>query len=1687
MLAIPAKSTTIYIAALWIVLLVLGGAVASGRESIELEVVAGSYDISSNVHRLDVIHMEGFKTIGAPGSPKLPREVLDVALPPDVDWDSISVTTTDVEKSLLDGNYDIAPAPPIAAWPEGGEKIVSWGDATLIEDGKDMAIYRKDAHFPADSVRIEALSQMRKWKFVRIEFTPVAYNPMRRSLLLTTSARIIVDYDRGGESESLELLKDTVMDDLAESRFVNFDEARKWYSPSWSLSSRFGPGIPSYDYVIITTNAIEAGSSKLSSFVTHKSSQGFSNVVVITEDEYSGLTGQAPNGTAEKMRQWLINNYSYGIEYVLFIGDPDPASGDVPMKMCWPRWDEASYRESPTDYFYADLTGNWNKDGDSYFGEYGDDTGTGGVDLTAEVYVGRIPVYGGDYTTLDNILQKTMDYQNATGGLAWRDKILLPESFSDSTTDGAYLGESIMDDYLTAASFSSYKLYQQGACGANSTFSSDEELVTNATWNHWKQTANAYGLVTWWGHGSQSSASIGYSGQWCGTLLTASNCPTLDDTKPAIVYLCSCLNGYPENSGNLAFALLKSGAIAAVGASRVSWYGVGWNAPTSGLTNADLGYQMDKKMAQNSYPVGKALAIAKSTLDPSTYGELYMNAFDFNVYGDPQVHYAQAGSGNQYPVLSGGDVDPDYGKSSTTFTFSVHYDDADSDSPSVKQVYIDGAPHDMSGSGADSTYTYATSALAAGSHNYYFYFEDGNGGSDRDPDSGTHSGPAVDDTAPSSSCSSPTYSNSTSIDVDFDASDAGGSGLKQTKLYYKYESGSWGYHSIKTGASGTFSFTASLGSGTYYFQTVAEDNAGNFESAASGSGDDSTIYDATDPSSSCSSPTYSNSTSIDVDFTASDTGGSGLKQTKLYYKYESGSWGYHSTKTGASGTFSFTAADGEGMYYFQTVAEDNAGNTEAGPSGDGDDSTIYDGTVPYSSCSSSSYTNNSAITVSFNAADSGGSGLFQTKLYYKYESDSWTYHSTRTTSSGTFSFTASDGEGTYYFQTIAEDLAGNTEAGPAGSGDDATFYDITAPSSSCTSPTYGGASGIPVSFNASDPSGSGVSQTELYYKLGAGSWAHYANENGTSGSFNFVPSDGEGTYYFQTVAEDNAGNKEADPSGNGDDSTIYDEEAPSSSCTSPQYSTVPEISVDFIASDTGASGLKTTELWYSRDGGSWTLFDSETGAAGTFNFVAPSGEGVYNLQTIAEDNAGNRESGPSGEGDDSTTYDATAPQSAGASPEFANTSPIAVNFDSSDEVSGVSEICLFYRFEGGTWQSYECTSATVGSFDFEPSDGDGIYEFYTIATDNTGNVEADPVDVDDSTEYDTIAPQSSCTSPTCANASPIAVDFTASDSPSSGVAETRLFYRFNGGDWTDSELTETGTSGSIDFEPSNGEGEYEFYTIATDNAGNVEAAPGEADDSTEYDTTSPQSSCSSPTYSNSNDIAVTYNASDSGSGISSVNLCYKFGAGGSWTFTNLFDIATSGQLDFVASDGDGAYYFYTVAEDLANNFEANPSGDGDTSTIIDTAPPASSCGSPEFANSSPIAVSFTANDSSSSGIASVALWYSINGGGWTDSGLFDTGTDGAFDFIPLDGDGEYEFYTIATDNAGNVEAAPGAADDSTGYDTVAPQSSCQSPEFANSSPIAVSFTANDSSSSGIASVALWYSINGGGWTDSGLF
>jgi len=337
------------------------------------------------------------------------------------------------------------------------------------------------------------------------------------------------------------------------------------------------------------------------------------------------------------------------------IGNPDPDDpsdngdlvGNIPMKMCWPRKGESDDKESPTDYFYADLTGNWDLDGDGYFGEYEDDRGTGGVDFTNEVYVGRIPVYSG-VNQLDSVLSKIINYGNSKD-INWRENALLPMSFSDSSTDGAYLAEAMISDYLDTAGFSYWRMYMQGSvCSvADSTFASEEELVDGATKTRW--SSNNYGAVWWWGHGSQTAAYLGYKECGWGTIISSGDALSLDDNHPSFVYQCSCNNGYPENPDNLGTALLFHGAIATVSATRVSWYAVNSWSPSLKYycDNASIGYFYGEDLLRNGKSAGEAIYDVKSDMGANHYtswgGDHWMNLFDFNLYGDPTITLLASG------------------------------------------------------------------------------------------------------------------------------------------------------------------------------------------------------------------------------------------------------------------------------------------------------------------------------------------------------------------------------------------------------------------------------------------------------------------------------------------------------------------------------------------------------------------------------------------------------------------------------------------------------------------------------------------------------------------------------------------------------------------------------------------------------------------------------------------------------------------------------------------------------------------------------------------------------------------------------------------------------------------------------------------------------------------------------------
>lgn len=95
-------------------------------------------------------------------------------------------------------------------------------------------------------------------------------------------------------------------------------------------------------------------------------------------------------------------------------------------------------------------------------------------------------------------------------------------------------------------------------------------------------------------------------------------------------------------------------------------------------------------------------------------------------------------------------------------------------------------------------------------------------------------------------------------------------------------------------------------------------------------------------------------------------------------------------------------------------------------------------------------------------------------------------------------------------------------------------------------------------------------------------------------------------------------------------------------------------------------------------------------------------------------------------------------------------------------------------------------------------------------------------------------------------------------------------------------------------------------------------------------------------YQNNQAFNINYSASDAQSGLDYVVLYYRKGTVGPFTLfaTDNYsgETSVSGSFAFTASEGDGAYQFYTIGADIYGNIETAP-GSPDQSTILDTVKP----------------------------------------------------------------------------------------------------------------------------------------------------
>jgi len=199
-------------------------------------------------------------------------------------------------------------------------------------------------------------------------------------------------------------------------------------------------------YLIITSEAL---ASTFQTLADHRTAGGLPAVVKTVEWIEANYRHGAD--LQETIRGFIREAYErWGVEYVLLGGDTDIIPARYALSNFYP---PTKTTDIPADLYYACLDGNWNADGDQYFGEAGSTSvPADDADMAAEVFLGRAPV--STVGEAQNFVAKVVGYETSPASGAYPNKILLAAEVlfrsesGDITLDGAVFAEEIFHELV---------------------------------------------------------------------------------------------------------------------------------------------------------------------------------------------------------------------------------------------------------------------------------------------------------------------------------------------------------------------------------------------------------------------------------------------------------------------------------------------------------------------------------------------------------------------------------------------------------------------------------------------------------------------------------------------------------------------------------------------------------------------------------------------------------------------------------------------------------------------------------------------------------------------------------------------------------------------------------------------------------------------------------------------------------------------------------------------------------------------------------------------------------------------------------------------------------------------------------------------------------------------------------------
>lgn len=394
------------------------------------------------------------------GMPSMPLDALNFAIPEGMRVSAVTLADVELSSSQLEESL---PRFEFMLGSEGSRASIS-----AYTDGR----------FPNEHLVSWNTASYRGIRWAEILLAPWLWdrNDTNETLTQLSSARIILELEVDPQAlsplrqrpESWNKALERVATQVINPQDLNSYAPRPMLAKEEGLfQPRAMPSIEGSgaDMLIVCSAELE---SIFQDFADYKTSVGVLSVV----RNMDWILANYPQGVdpQETLRMFITDAYvKWGIEFILLAGD----SQVIPARYALSHF---IYPPAllPSDLYYAALDGDWNGDGDEYFGEstYGGADGDD-VDLVAELFIGRIPVT--DAASAELLIEKIITYSetpdlNYVTEATFLGEVLFPahwqrgDPIESITRNGADYCETVIDEYLPAwmtprRLYETYELY----------------------------------------------------------------------------------------------------------------------------------------------------------------------------------------------------------------------------------------------------------------------------------------------------------------------------------------------------------------------------------------------------------------------------------------------------------------------------------------------------------------------------------------------------------------------------------------------------------------------------------------------------------------------------------------------------------------------------------------------------------------------------------------------------------------------------------------------------------------------------------------------------------------------------------------------------------------------------------------------------------------------------------------------------------------------------------------------------------------------------------------------------------------------------------------------------------------------------------------------------------------------------